>query len=120
MKIARWEDDIEANITSNDTYLWDFTQDVNHEYFSRYQWRKGPKPVDAWTWPVITGHRYRIHWGEANDIEEMDIELGTLWQETDNNVQFVMNFTDVRASINLTTDDGYLIPNETYTSIPLD
>lgn len=117
MKIARWEDDIEANITSNDTYLTEFTQDVNHEYFSRYQWRKGPKPNDAWTWPVITGHRYRIHWGEANDIENMDIELGTLWQETDNNVQFMMNFTDVRASINMTTDDGYLIPNETFTSI---
>jgi len=114
IKIARWDDFIESNITSNDTYLWEFTQDVNHTYFTKYQERNLPNPANSWTFPIVTGHRYRIHWGEANDIEQMDIELD-MWEPTDHNVHIMMNFTDVRASINLTTDDGYLIPNETYT-----
>jgi hypothetical protein len=34
-KIARWDDDIKAEITADNSTLFDFEQDVNHEYFTR-------------------------------------------------------------------------------------
>lgn len=38
-----------------------------------------------------------------------------IWEETDRNVHFMTNFTDVRAAINITASNGGgLIANETY------
>ena len=52
--------------------------------------------------PYVTGHRYRIHWGENNDFEMMHIELSERWTPNDLNFHFMTNFRDVRASINIT------------------
>lgn len=64
----------------------------------------------------MTGHRYRFHWGEGVDFEKMHVYLDELiWEETDRNVHFMTNFTDVRAAINITASNGGgLIANETY------
>jgi len=62
IKIARWDADIEANITSNETYLFDFEQDVDHTVFSNYEMREMAWPSNGWTVPMVTGHRYRFHW----------------------------------------------------------
>jgi hypothetical protein len=56
----------------------------------------------SWTMPYVTGHRYRIHWGENNDFEMMNIEISERWTPNDLNLHFMTNFTDVRASINIT------------------
>ena len=61
----------------------------------------------------MTGHRYRFHWGEQNDFENMDMWIGATWLDTDLNTYFMTNFTDVRASVNITTAGGELIANET-------
>lgn len=39
-KIARWDDDIKAEITADNSTLFDFEQDVNHEYFTRLMQRE--------------------------------------------------------------------------------
>jgi len=52
--------------------------------------------------PYVTGHRYRLHWGDNNDIEKMNIEISERWTPNDLNLHFMTNFTDVRASINIT------------------
>jgi len=68
-------------------------------------------------WPVciVTGKRYRFHWGEGIDFETMRLEIKDYsWEETDLNVKMMTNFTDVRMSINATGQDGILIANETF------
>lgn len=75
-KIAQWDEDIVANVTSADELLFDYTQDVEHQYFTAYQMRLGPNPGNSWTFPIITGHKYRMHFGEGNDIDAMDVQLG--------------------------------------------
>lgn len=108
IKIARWDADIEANITSNDTYLYEFEQDVNHEYFSRLSQREKPDPNMGWPVVLATNHRYRFHWGEGIDFEQMRMAISPLiYQENDHNIHMMTNFTDVRASINMTDLSGH-------------
>jgi hypothetical protein len=73
---------------------------------------------NGWRFPIVTGHRYRLHWAEGIDVERMDISIGQKWEETDDSVYLMTNFTDVRASINLTTSGGELIANETFINTP--
>lgn len=69
-------------------------------------------------WPVVmaTGHKYRLHWGEAIDFEQMRVYISPLWQQDEQNVHIMTNFTDVRVAMNITTNGGRgdLIANETY------
>jgi hypothetical protein len=67
--------------------------------------------------PYVTGHRYRVHWGEGLDFTRMKVEVSERWEEDDNSVRFSMNFTDVREAINFTTDygNGQQLLNETLT-----
>ena len=52
--------------------------------------------------PYVTGHRYRIHWGEGLDFERMDFELSERWEENDKPILINLNFTDAREAINVT------------------
>ena len=63
-------------------------------------------PSNAWAMPYVTGHEYRVHWGEGLDFTRMKVELSERWEENDNYVRFSMNFTDVREAINFTTNYG--------------
>ena len=67
-------------------------------------------------WPIVvaTGHRYRVHWGEAIDFETMSFDVSPLWTENDANVHMMTNFTDVRMSINITDKNNKKIWNRTY------
>jgi len=55
-----------------------------------------------WAVPFVTGHKYRIHWGWANDFEGMQISVSDKWLPTDKNIHFVTNFTEARIGMNLT------------------
>jgi hypothetical protein len=44
----------------------------------------------------------------------MKLAMSERWTADDENVHVVMNFTDVRASINITDNKGVLIANESY------
>jgi hypothetical protein len=88
---------------------------VDHTVFSNYEMREMAWPSNGWTVPMITGHRYRFHWQEGLDFEQMRVETKTPWEETDLNLYMMTNFTDIRASINMTeSTTGTLIANETY------
>lgn len=60
----------------------------------------------SWAIPVVTGHNYRMHWGEMNDFETFKFDLGSTWNANDRNMEIMTNFTRVRASINITDEDG--------------
>jgi len=67
---------------------------------------------------VVTGHKYRLHWGQATiDYDSMDLYMPPeTWNENDKNVHIMNNFTDTRHSINITSKfTGELVANETYT-----
>jgi hypothetical protein len=68
----------------------------------------------SWAVPFVTGHRYRVHWGENVDFTQMKVQMSNRWQEEDSNIHIMMNFTDTRASMNITDTNGTLIGNETY------
>lgn len=70
-------------------------------------------------WPVVfaTNHRYRFHWGEGIDFTQMKFNISPLiFGESDGNIHMMTNFTDVRASINITDVTGTQIANETYST----
>lgn len=69
--------------------------------------REKPDPTFGWPIAVVTGHKYRVHWGEGIDFTSLRVYAPTeKWLETDKSVHFMTNFTDVRASINVTTKYG--------------
>lgn len=82
-------------------------------------YRPKQDPVENWAAPFVTGHKYKISWGWANDFEEIQIQVSDRWLETDKNIHFVTNFTDQRVAMNLTNLKGAggkknQILNETY------
>jgi co-chaperonin GroES (HSP10) len=72
-------------------------------------------PSNAWAVPMVTGHKYRAHWGsssDALDFTQMQISLSNRWNTTDKGIYLVMNFTDVREKIEVITG-GEIIENMT-------
>jgi hypothetical protein len=58
---------------------------------------------NSWPLPMVTGHRYRFHWGEGIDFTFMRFRISPeRYLPTDLNIHMMTNFTDVRASINNT------------------
>ena len=64
--------------------------------------RENPDPNMSWPLAIVTGHRYRFHWGENNDFTNMKYLISNRWLPTDLNIHMMTNFTDVRAYINNT------------------
>lgn len=68
--------------------------------FGTVNWKEGKNPNAAWTWPLVTGHRYHIHWSISGlDWTDMKMEVSEKWQFTDKSVLIYNNFTDIRAGI---------------------
>jgi hypothetical protein len=115
MKITKFETADEAAMKANNTleaYL-----DSNDNY-SQVYFKEKQKPMNGWAIPFVTNHRYRIHWNEGLDFEQMKFEVNENWETTDHNVLINMNFTETREVMNVTTGygSGDLIANATLTS----
>ena len=83
------------NETELDTYVktksnWGF-----------YPWKNKLDPYKSTTGGFITGHKYRIHWGETgiDFYSSMKVYISEEWEATDESLFLVHNFTDVRAKI---------------------
>lgn len=68
--------------------------------------------MKAWAIPVVTGHKYKVHWQYGLDFMRMQLTLSQHWAENDKDVHFLFNFTDVRAQIDFKTA-GDIIKNGT-------
>lgn len=73
IKIAKWDDDIESAANADNVTLEAFEQDVEREHFTWLQQREKPDPDNAWAFAVVTGHKYRFHWGEMLDFDSMHV-----------------------------------------------
>lgn len=71
----------------------------NSTLYSTVEWRLQANPYAAWAFPVVTGHKYKLHWGSGIDWTQMEMDLSELWAPSDLDTVFVINFTDVRANI---------------------
>jgi hypothetical protein len=72
LKVARWDDDVQNNFISEGVLDEAFHLDETEPFhFSRIQFRKKTMPSNSWAFPIVTGHRYRMHFGEALDFESM-------------------------------------------------
>ena len=114
IKVALWSHEWETTIKANETDLWNYEQDVDHSNFSHLIQTEKPDPVMGWPVVVATGQRYRVHWGEGIDFEKMTLDISPLWEETDETVHIMTNFTDIRMALNFTDRAGNQIANETY------
>merc|ERR1711871_1849305 len=77
-------------------------------------------PADGWATPIVTGHKYKIHWGTGLDFEEMKFMMSENWLPEDESIYLVHNWTDVREAIDVElrngTGDWILLENNTITS----
>lgn len=59
----------------------------------------------GWTVPFVTGHKYKISWGNNGlDWDQMQVGLSERWAESDKSIYFVHNFTDVRAAMDVSVN----------------
>ena len=98
MKILPFDIQYIENLSSTD--LQDLVDEESN--YSVVDWRKLERPSNSWAMPYVTGHRYRIHWGEGLDFDRMDFELSERWEENDKPILINLNFTDSREAINVT------------------
>ena len=89
MKILNWDDDV----TSAQSNLTEYRNAASH---TAMFWKQKSDPT-GWALPWVTGHKYKVSWGGTGiDFEEMTLTLSERWEETDKNIVFAHNFTDVR------------------------
>jgi hypothetical protein len=72
----------------------EFLEDKKHKNFAKILFKMIGKPNNGWAVPFVTGHKYRVHWGEGLDFEKMLMEQSEQWEEGDRTIQFVSNHTD--------------------------
>lgn len=92
--------DTTKNYTNQlDEYYW------NKDYYSRITFKLKLDPMNSWTFPVATGHKYKFHLDNTgSDFETLVVMQSEHWHPDDKPVIFVHNFTDVRHAI--TVDVG--------------
>jgi len=92
MVILRFDDNLLAEQPDFEAYKLDRS---NYAYIA---FKDKSNPANSWTLPFVTGHKYKIHWGNSGiDYEKMNIDIVGRWEETDKNIIFMHNYTDVRA-----------------------
>jgi len=97
--VLRYDDDmfLENGGSINKTeYLLDRS---NYAFF---EFRPKLDPRAGWATPFVTGHKYKIHFGLTGlDFESLQVTLSEEWVESDKDIYFVHNWTDIRAAIDV-------------------
>jgi len=110
LRIVKWDDyilDAQSNIT-------EYRENIDN--YSQVS-RRGPtNPVNHFTMPWVTGHTYHVHFGPGLNWEGLSLEISEHYLDTDKDILFVSNFSDVRQAIQVKVD-GVLFENDT---IPTD
>lgn len=52
-------------------------------------------PGNGWAVPFVTGHKYKLHWGQTGlDFDRLTVKTSERWEEADKSIHFFHNFTD--------------------------
>jgi hypothetical protein len=85
---------------------------LDESNYGQVEFKPKTNPLNSWTFPIVTGHKYKIHWGWTGvDFEKMRITLSDRWEETDKNLYLVHNFTDVRALMDVKIGQQWFFNN---------
>lgn len=108
MKVLQIDDAIVGKM--NNVSLKAYKDDVSQ--YSLFKFRPKIEPANAWAIPVVTGHKYNVHWQWGLDFEKMQVTLSPLWSPTDKDVYIVHNFTDIRAKVDFIVSTGGQKPDK--------
>jgi hypothetical protein len=85
----------------NNVTMAQYLLDTNS--YSIVPFRPKIAPANAWAIPIVTGHKYKIHWQNGLDFNKMRITLSPHWNPNDKDLYLIHNFTDVRAKFEFLT-----------------
>lgn len=92
-RVLNWDDDLIKPMSS--TQLTEYI-DKKSGYGMVY-WKEKLKPMSNWAIGYVTGHKYKVHWGQTGlDFDSMTMTLSENWVETDKPIYFVHNHTEAR------------------------
>lgn len=93
LHVLRIDDSITANmdIATMQKYYG------NSDNYSNVPWRLQTDPLSSWAFPVVTGHKYKLHWGSGLDWTNMQMDISEMWTPNDLDTYLRINFTDARA-----------------------
>lgn len=107
LKILPYDDDLLAAQDDVEAY----EDDVSN--YGTVLWKENTDPSHGWATPFVTGHKYKLHWGQSGiDFDAMTADVSMRWQEDDHNLMLVHNFTDIREAID-TSFNGEFVENAT-------
>jgi hypothetical protein len=64
-----------ATLKADNTTYTAYLLDKNKTNFSQVPLKSKLDPALSWAIPFVTGHTYRLHWGEGNDFTEMKVAI---------------------------------------------
>lgn len=98
MKVLRYDDSNLAEYGNNATEY-----EANKTEHSTVIFKMKTDPKNGWAIPFVTGHKYKLSWGQTGlDFEKMQYTLSERWEPFDKDIYLLHNFTDIRAEINFT------------------
>jgi hypothetical protein len=104
LKWLPYDDDVINAMT--ETELEEYID--NRDNYGTLEWK-----IEGWGVPMVTGHKYKIHWGLlGTNFDGMDVMIPQHYGEDDGDIYLVHNFTENRESL-FVTKDGVLKANDT-------
>jgi len=112
IRIVPYDDNLWTNEEERTTYLDDKSK------YGAMPWKKD---FNTWAAAYVTGHKYKVHWGQAGiDWESVQLRVSEKWEPTDKAIWMVHNHTDVRSNITVTDSDlGVTYPNNSISGTDL-
>ena len=92
-RILQWDDDlINAMSPEELTSYIDDKPGYGMAYF-----KEKLDPVETWTIGYVTGHKYKIHWGQTGlDWDTVSLRVSEMYEENDKPIYLVHNYTESR------------------------
>jgi hypothetical protein len=86
--------------------------------YGEFEFRPRRDPMAGWAIPIVTGHKYKLHFGKTGlDFESLQIDLSQNWKVEDKDIYLVHNWTDIRAAIDVKVKYGSWTVGASYNQV---
>ena len=86
-----------------------FDHKNNKALMSRFAMRSYQDPRNHWAMPVVSGHKYRLQWGDGAilDWDRMRFEINqVLWDPDEGDIELELPFRDYREGLRVEDEEG--------------
>ena len=86
-----------------------FDHKNNKTLMSRFAMRSYQDPRNHWAMPVVSGHKYRLQWGDGAilDWDRMRFEINqVLWDPNEGDIELELPFRDYREGLRVEDEEG--------------